>query len=59
LIPALIEVAAGPKFFGKPAPSEERKQELLNLQVQTLTKLGDWLEGKLYVGGQKLSLADF
>lgn len=59
LATALVEIVVGPQFFGGKAPTKERTAELLKQQAETVTKIGKWLEGKLFIGGQNISLADF
>ena len=56
---ALFGIVIGPKFFGTPEPSEEKKAELLKQQQDTLDKIEKWLEGKEFIGGHKLTLPDF
>jgi len=56
---ALREIVVGPGFFGAPAPTEERKVELIKQQYETLEKIGKWLEGKTFIGGEKITLPDF
>ena len=54
-----MPIVFGPALFGAPAPSEERKVELLKGVADTLEKIGKWLEGKHYIGGEKITLPDF
>ena len=56
---ALVEIVVAPTFFGAPAPTEERKAELLKTQAETIEKVGKWLEGKHYIAGEKITLPDF
>ena len=58
-VAALMPIVFGPALFGAPAPSEERKVELLKGVADTLEKIGKWLEGKHYIGGEKITLPDF
>ncbi len=53
------QIVVAPTFFGAPAPSEEKKAELLKLQADTVEKIGKWLEGKHFIGGDKITLPDF
>ncbi len=57
LIKALRAIVVAP-LFGAPAPSEEEKVELLKHSDETIGKMNTWLEGKSWIGGDSISLAD-
>ena len=59
LVAALMPIVFGPALFGAPAPSEEKKAELMKGVADTIEKIGKWLEGKHYIGGEKITLPDF
>ena len=56
---ALVQIVVAPAFFGAPAPSEEKKAELMKTLYETVDKIGKWLEGKHFIGGEKITLPDF